>query len=173
MKKTLIAGKCVILQKNKNNKKRREMKKLMLLMAAVATMAFASCGGDDDESTLSKEFVGEYTVSTTVHMTNIPMVGDYDQTIPEMDASIVSTGGEEVSVTMGGKTTTGYVTSSGLHVDPIVVSQTFLNMAMDVQFTFPVIKAPVDGKTSWTSNLSASVSGVGISGTADMVAVKK
>lgn len=149
------------------------MKKFLFCIVAFAAMAFAACS-DKDKTSPADAFVGNYDVSTEATFHDIPMLGDYTQTIPVMSATIEKTGdGNDVKVTMANQTTTGYVNSAGLHVDPIVATWTIMNTNIDVTVTFPVIPAPVDGTTSWVSTLQATVMGVGISGTANMTAVRK
>ncbi len=126
------------------------------------------------DSYYADQFVGEYSVTTNATFNNIPIVGTYSMDFPTMTATIVKTGsGNEVEVTMAGQTRPGYANSTGLHVEPIVVNQTILTSTVAVTVTFPTISAPVNGTTSWTSTLSASFSGVGINGTAEMTATKK
>ena len=125
------------------------------------------------DSYYADQFVGEYSVTTYATFNNIPIVGTYSMDFPTMTATIVKTGsGNEVAVTMAGQTRPGYANSTGLHVEPIVVNQTILTTTVAVTVTFPTISAPVNGTTSWTSTLSASFSGVGINGTAEMTATK-
>ncbi len=126
------------------------------------------------ESYYADAFVGEYDVVANATFNNIPVIGTYSTQLPVMDAVIEKTGnGNEVTVTMAGQTRNGYVNSSGLHIDPIVINQTIVSYNVAVTFAFPTISAPVNGTTSWTSTLSANIAGVGITGTADMTATKK
>lgn len=126
------------------------------------------------ESSLADAFVGEYTVSTYATLNNIPVIGTYSMDLPAMDATIEKIGsGNEVSVTISGQTQTGYVNSAGLHIDPIVINQTIMSYDVAITVTFPVISAPVNGTMSWTATLNTTISGIGISGTAEMTAVKK
>lgn len=149
------------------------MKKFFFCLVALATMALVSCQ-DKDETGPADAFVGNYSVTTEATFHNVPVIGDYSQTISDMDATIEKTGdGNDVKVTMSNQSTVGYVNSAGLHVDPIVITWSIMNTDVDVTVTFPVIKAPVDGTTSWVSNIQATVMGVGIAGTANMTAVKK
>ena len=126
------------------------------------------------DASLADAFVGEYTLTGDATFNNVPMIGTYSMDLTPMDATIEKMGSSnEVVMTVAGQTTTGYVNSTGLHVDPVVVNQTIMTYTVAVTVTFPPISAPVNGTTSWTSTLNANISGIGITGTADMTATKK
>lgn len=126
------------------------------------------------ESSLADAFVGEYTVTADATFNNIPVIGTYSTELPPMDATIEKAGsGNDVFITMSGQTVNGYVNSQGLHIDPIVTNQNIMNYDVAITVTFPIISAPVNGEMSWVSTLSANVAGVGVTGTADMTAIRK
>ena len=127
----------------------------------------------EQESTYADAFVGEYTVTTHATFNNVPMVGTYSTDLPEMDAKIEKLEGDNVQVTMSDQVTTGYVNSSGLHIEPIVINHSISGYNVSITIIFPTISAPVNGTTSWTSNLNTTISGMAITGTADMTAVMK
>ncbi|MBP5190563.1 MAG: hypothetical protein J6031_06570 [Bacteroidales bacterium] len=146
------------------------MKKLLLCLVAFATIAFVSC---KKEKNPAEDFVGNYTVTATVHA-QIPVLGAIDQDLDAMDASIALNGEEgNVTVSMAGQTTTGNVTEAGMTLQPIVTTQTIMGTNVEVTITFPVISKPVNGVSSWTSNITASINGIPLSGTADMTATRK
>lgn len=147
------------------------MKKLLFCLVAIATIAFTSC--KKEKANPAEDFVGNYTVSATFHA-QVPVLGNLDQPLNDMDASITLNGDEgAVNVTMAGKTTTGNVTEAGMTVQSIVISQTIMGATVDVTVTFPTIAKPVNGTTSWVSGITASLNGIALNGTADMKAVKK
>jgi len=152
------------------------MKKLIVCFVALAMLGLSSCKKDDPEPepyNPATEFVGAYTVSTEAHL-QVPVLGAMDMPLSDMDAEIVLNGNNgEVNVTMSGQTTTGYVNSTGMHLDPIILNETIYNMDVAITVTFPVIPKPVDGVTSWVATLSAVASVGTITGTADMTAVRK
>ena len=126
------------------------------------------------DASLADAFVGEYTLTGDATFNNVPMIGTYSMDLTPMDATIERTGsGNEVSVTISGQSTTGYVNSTGLHIDPVVINETLMSYSVAITVTFPPISAPVNGTTSWISTLSANISGIGISGTANMTATRK
>ena len=126
------------------------------------------------DASLADAFVGEYTVTGDAVFNNVPVVGTYEMEFPAMDATIEKTGsGSDVLLTMGGQTVSGYVNSSGLHVEPVIINQTIMSYNVAITVAFPPISAPVNGSTSWTSTLSANVAGIGVTGTADMTATQK
>ena len=121
----------------------------------------------------AEEFAGNYTVSTIAHL-QIPVLGSQDIPLSDMDASIVLDGDKgDVKLTLAGQTTNGYVNDKGLHVDPIMINETIMNIPMTINVTFPVISKPVNGVSSWTATLAANSSYGNITGTADMTAVKQ
>ncbi len=152
------------------------MRKILVCMIALATLACTACKKNPAE-----EFEGEYTVTGTAHATySVPLIGEQtmEQELDTMDCTIALSGDDgDVIVTMGGTSTTGTVDEDGMHLQPAQTEVEVMNIPIDVTFTFPTIKAPVDGKTSWTSTLSAetTVQGVTITvnGTADQTAVRK
>jgi len=156
------------------------MKKILFILLCLSAISFTSCSKDDDDNSAQQEqvnpateFVGKYIVSTEAHL-QIPIVGNIDLPWQDMDATIALKGNNgDVTVSMAGQTTTGYVNDSGLHIDPIIVNQQIMSMQLDVTVTFPVIHKPVNGTTSWTATLSASSSYGSVTGTADMTAVKQ
>ncbi|MCR4931458.1 MAG: hypothetical protein K5918_03355 [Bacteroidales bacterium] len=146
------------------------MKKLLLCFVAIATMAAVSC---KKETNPAEDFVGNYTVKTSAHLT-IPVIGNMDQDLDDMDCTIALKGEEgDVTITMAGETTTGHVTEAGMTVQPLVTTQEIMGQPVDITVNFPTIPKPVNGTTSWQSTLTASVSGISINGTADMTATKK
>ena len=126
------------------------------------------------EPAYADAFVGEYTVEGSGTLNNIPVIGTYTLDIPATDATIAKVGNSNaVELTMAGQTVSGYVDASGLHVDPIVINQTIATFNVSINVSFPTIVPPLNGQMSWVSTLSASLSGVPITGTADLVATKK
>lgn len=147
------------------------MKKLLFCLVAVATIAFVSC--KKEKVNPAADFVGEYTVTATVHA-QIPILGPIDQDLDAMDASITLNGDEgNVNITMAGQSTTGVVTEAGMTIQPIVISQEVMGTSVDVTISFPTIAKPVGGTTSWTSTITANISGFPVTGTADMTATRK
>ena len=57
------------------------MKKLILCFVAIATMAAVSC---KKETNPAEDFVGNYTVKTSAHLT-IPVIGNMDQDLDDME----------------------------------------------------------------------------------------
>ena len=153
------------------------MKRIILCLMAVAMIAFVSCKKDKEDQqnqvNYAEEFAGNYTVSTIAHL-QIPVLGSQDIPLSDMDASIVLDGDKgDVKLTLAGQTTNGYVNAKGLHVDPIMINETIMNIPMTINVTFPVISKPVNGVSSWTATLAANSSYGNITGTADMTAVKQ
>lgn len=149
------------------------MKKILFCLVALTSMALYSCGKDDD-SNLADKFVGEYDVTAEATLHNIPMLGDYSQTLDNLTCTIVKDGDEgDVILSMADRSSTGYVDKKGLHVEPIVVSETLMGASVDITVTFPVISEPVNGTMTWVSPISASLMGVAINGEANVTAIKK
>lgn len=149
------------------------MKKILFCLVALTSMALYSCGKDDD-SNLADKFVGEYDVTAEATLHNIPMMGDYSQTLDNLTCTIAKDGEEgDVILTMADRSTTGYVDKKGLHVESMVITETLMGANVDITVTFPVISEPVNGTIHWVSPISASVMGVSISGEADVTAIKK
>ena len=156
------------------------MKKIVLCIVAMALLACTACKKNPAE-----EFEGNYSVTTTVHLSyNLPVVGDqnYDRDMGTQDATIALDGDEgNVIVTLDNMTATGYVDEDGMHLNAskttMEVDVLGVAIPVEVNFTYPTIKAPVNGKMSWKSDLDAVISYNGVSlsasGTADHVAVKK
>ncbi len=133
-------------------------------------MAAVSC---KKETNPAEDFVGNYAVKTTAHLT-VPVLGNLDQELDEMDCTIALNGEEgDVTITMAGETSTGHVTEEGMTVQPIATTQEVMGQPVKINVNFPTIAKPVNGTTSWQATLTATISGVPITGTADMVATKK
>lgn len=156
------------------------MKKIALCLVAMALLACTACKKNPAE-----EFEGNYSVATTVHLTyNLPVVGDqtYDNDMGTQDATVALDGDDGgVIVTIDQMTAKGTVDEEGMHLNPSTATMEVdvLGMAIPVEVTFkyPTIKAPVNGKMTWKSDLNAVISYNGVTltanGTADHVAVKK
>lgn len=150
------------------------MKKVLIsILASVALVFCVSC--KKDKVNPADDFVGSYTVKTVVHFNNVPLIGEYDQAIEDMEVVIAKVGDDgDVSVTMAGQQQTGHVTSNGLRLEPVTIPWSILGVAsLNVDVTFPIIEKPVQGSTSWKSDISTTIYSQTISGTADMVATMK
>lgn len=147
------------------------MKKLILCLFAVSMMAFVSCS--KEKETPANEWVGNYSLAVTVSFDDVPVIGsitrDYD-----LQATVKATGENTVEMSMGEQKATGYVADDGLHVDPIMIDYPlFGTTTAKVRVVTPVVPPLQNGKTSTVAELSTSVSGITIYGTADVDATKK
>lgn len=150
------------------------MKKLILCLLAFSFLTFVSCKKDEPVNPAA-EFVGDYTVSGTLTL-NLPSVvgGTQSMPIPNTDLTIALKEDKgDVTLTVGENSYNGYVTETGLHIDPIVVNYPIMQTNIDMTVTIPTVEKPVNGKTSFQAAVSATASGITITGTADVVATKK
>ena len=149
------------------------MKKVLFCLVAVAAFAFASCG-DDTKENPADAYAGTYTITGMAHLNGVPVIGTYDTQIPESEVTITPDGETgNVTITMNGTTATGYVNESGMHIDPVIVNTNILSTDVEITVAIPVIGAPVDGVITTTANLTATIMGMAITGTADITATKK
>ena len=124
------------------------------------------------------DFVGDYLLNGTLTL-NIPtelasFLGDnQSQDITDREVSVERVGDNgDVSITMDGNSYEGYVNNSGLHIDPIIINYPLGQTSLTATLTIPVISKPVDGSTSCQATLIATVYGIAITGTADIVATR-
>lgn len=164
------------------------MKRLLLCLLAVSLLTFVSCKKDDEEAkpieqeqvNPAKDFEGDYVVSGTL-IIDIPQAlaalagtDKLEQPIEEMNLNVALKGDKgDVKITVGEKTTEGYVNESGLHVDPIIVDYPILNTDVSFTVTIPVIAKPKDGVATCQASLVATAMGFTITGIADIVATKQ
>ena len=153
------------------------MKKIILCLLAFSFLAFVSCKKEENSPEVvnpAKEFVGDYTISGTLNL-NLPTALGGTQQIPvqERELSIALNGNEgDVIITSGQYSVDGYVRNDGLHVDPVVVQYPFMSSNIDLTLTIPTVKKPVNGTTSCIASVVATVSGITITGTADITVTK-
>ena len=108
-----------------------------------------------------------------MHFDDIPVVGSIERDY-NLTGIVKATGDNTVEMTMGQNTATGYVADDGLHVDPIMIDYPIMGTTtVKVRVVTPVIAPLQDGKTSTVAELSATMSGIAITGTADVEATKK
>lgn len=169
------------------------MKKIILSLLAFSFLTFMSCGKDDDETTTTqqqqppqqedvnpaKDFEGDYTLNGTITLNDLPalvesLLGSNTIPIENRDLSISLKGNNgDVTLVSGEYTYEGYVNASGLHLDPIIINYPVGTMTAVVTITVPVIDKPVNGTMSCTAVLQGSAGNFGVTGTVDMVAVRK
>ena len=152
------------------------MKKFIVCLMAFAAIAFVSCTKDDPEAETAnpaKEFVGTYSLSGTATV-SLPVVGQQSVPVPSMDCTVALKGDKgDVTLTINDKSIDGYVNDSGLHIDPFNYNTEILNTSLAFTVTVPTIAKPDNGRVSTTASLVASVSGVAVNGTADVIGVRK
>lgn len=154
-------------------------------------MAFVSCGKDDEDTPATTtttnnnqnpqdppnpadDFVGDYMLNGTLTI-NLPEMigGTQTQPINDIEISIERNGNTgDVKILMGSESYDGYVNNSGLHVDPIVINYPMGQSSLALTVTIPTISKPVNGETTCQASIMTTVSGITITGLADVVATK-
>ena len=161
------------------------MKRLLLALLVVSSLTIASCSKEETEEetkNYAEAFVGDYTVSTKMQLSfPNPLTGQQQtisETVDDIDASIALNGDQgAVTITALEKTIDGTVDKDGLHIDAKSVDIPESEIPINVTFSFPTIKEPVNGTTSWRANLKATVTvgtiPLSATGIADQTATKK
>lgn len=119
------------------------------------------------------DFVGNYQVEATAH---VNIITQYNVPLGPVPVTIELQGNDgHVLVTAGEQTTTGYVTSAGLFIEPITIPITLPVSSDPVVFnvTLPMIPKPENGVSQFTAQISATVAGQTVPGTVDVTATKQ
>lgn len=137
-------------------------KSLIICLVAACGLMFGSCSKDNS----AEDFVGTYNVIITPTLT-VSTLGNISVPMdPITTTCTIALDGDDgdVNVTMNGTTFHGTADENGLQLDNnsysgvIASIATYTNISYTVNFTHPVIGAPVAGVMTWTAPTTGTAS---------------